>query len=97
MKPRITVNLTEGGELEIWLNPEGRALLVRELQHLDERWEHFHLAPEDMGEVELSTRPYRPTDTVFSWGKVLFRTDEWDRKYFPHVFDDDELPKGSDR
>jgi|tagenome__1003787_1003787.scaffolds.fasta_scaffold12943338_1 hypothetical protein len=86
VKPRITVNLTASGEFEIWLNPEGRDLLVRELQRLDERSEHFHLAPDNMGEVELSTRAYRPTDTVISWGKVLLRTDEWDRQHFPHVF-----------
>lgn len=46
MKPRITVNLTADGEFEIWLNPEGRDLLVRELQHLSEQSEHFHLAPD---------------------------------------------------
>jgi len=32
MAPRITLNLTADGELEIWLNPEGRDLLVKELQ-----------------------------------------------------------------
>jgi hypothetical protein len=31
MKPRITINLTPDGEFQIWLNPEGRDLLVREL------------------------------------------------------------------
>jgi hypothetical protein len=86
VKPRITVNLTADGEFEIWLNPEGRDLLVRELQHLSERSEHFHLAPDRMGEVELSLRPYRPTDKLMQRGKVLFRTDEWDRRHFPHVF-----------
>ena len=86
MKPRITVNLTADGEFEIWLNPEGRDLLVRELQHLSEQSEHFHLAPDTMGEVELSLRPYRPTDKLIQRGKVLFRTDEWDRRHFPHVF-----------
>jgi hypothetical protein len=82
------VNLTASGEFEIWVNPEGRDLIVRELQHLDERSDHIHLASADMGEVELSNRGYRPTDTVLEWGKVLFRTDEWDRQYFPHVLDD---------
>ena len=90
MTPRITVNLTAAGEFEIWLNPQGRDLLVRELQHLSEQSEHFHLAPDPMGEVALSTRPYRPTDKLMQRGKVLFRTDEWDRRHFPHVFDSDE-------
>jgi hypothetical protein len=90
MKPRITLNLTADGELEIWLNPEGRDLLVGELQHLNERWEHFHMAAEDMGEVAVSIRPYRPTDKLLQRAKVLFRTDEWDREYFPHVLEENE-------
>jgi hypothetical protein len=32
-----------------------------------------------------STRPYRKGDKLLEYGKVLFRLDEWDRKYFPHV------------
>jgi hypothetical protein len=90
MKPRITVNVAADGELEIWLNAEGRDLLVRELQHLSERSDHFHMAPEDMAEVELSTRPYRPTDRLLQRVKVLFRTDEWDRQHFPHVLPETE-------
>jgi hypothetical protein len=89
VKARITLNLTVGGELEIWLNEEGRDLLVRKLQALGETNDHFHLAPSGMGEVEVSKRPYQPTDRVIEWGKVLFRTDEWDRRYFPHVLDED--------
>lgn len=89
MKPRITMSLTSGGELEIWLNEEGRDLLVRELQALNENSEHFHLAPLEYGEIKLSTRAYHPTDTVITSGKVLFRTDEWDRRYFPHVLDEE--------
>ena len=85
MEPRITINLTAGGELKIWLNPAGRDLLVRELQALSETNEHFHLAP---SEVQLSSQAYRPTDTVFEYGKVLCRPDEWDRLYFPHVIDE---------
>ena len=85
MKPRITVNLTADGEFEIWLNPQGRDLLVRELQRLDEKHEHFHLGPENFGEVEVRSRPYRSDDRIFEYGKVLFRTDEWDKQYFPHV------------
>jgi len=85
MKPRITINLNTDGQLEIWLNPQGRDILVAELMRLDESHDHVHLAPDDFGEVELSTCPYNPADTVIQFGKILFRTDEWDRQYFPHV------------
>ncbi len=89
MKPRITINLTAGGVLEIWLNKEGRDYLVRKLQGLNESKDHFHMAPSDLpSEVELSTRAYRSTDTVIGYGKVIFRTDEWDADYFPHVVSD---------
>jgi hypothetical protein len=89
VKPRITMNLAAGGVLEIWLNEEGRDLLVRNLQALNETNEHFHLAPSNLGDVEVSTRAYRPTDNVLAYGKVLFRSDEWDRSSFPHVLGDD--------
>ena len=95
MKPRITFNLTAGGEFEIWMNPEGRDLLIRELQALSEKNDHFHLGPESFGEVEISCRPYRSDDKVLEYGKVLFRTDEWDRQYFPHVLED-EHSSGAD-
>ena len=32
MAARITVNLNAKGEFEIWLNPEGQDVLVKELQ-----------------------------------------------------------------
>jgi hypothetical protein len=85
MKPRITINTTADGLLEIWLNEAGRDLLVKELMHLNEASEHFHFGPAGMAEVGLAMRPYRPEDTVLEYGKVLFRTDEWDATYFPHV------------
>ena len=34
MSARITFSLASDGELEIWLNEQGRDLLVRELQNL---------------------------------------------------------------
>jgi hypothetical protein len=34
MPARIAFNLNAAGELEIWLNPEGRDILVKELQGL---------------------------------------------------------------
>lgn len=86
MKPRITINTNKGGELEIWLNEAGRDLLVRELQHLSERSDHFHLGLEKFGgEVPVQTLPYREGDKVLEWGKVLYRPDEWDARHFPHV------------
>ena len=86
MSARITVNLTADGEFfEIWLNPEGRDLLVRELEHLSEKSHHFHLGPVDIGEVEVSSRSYRADDKILEYGNVYFRTDAWDQQYFPHV------------
>ncbi len=87
MTPRITIDLNAGGELEIWLNEQGRDLLVQKLQKLSEKNDHFHLAPRAMGEIEVCSRPYRPDDKVLEWGKVLFRTDGWDKQYFPHVLE----------
>ncbi len=89
MKPRITINLTSNGELEIWVNDEGRNLLIRELQALSEKSEHFHLGAWPGAEVELEARAYRSTDKLVTSGKVLFRTDEWDRANYPHVLEGD--------
>jgi hypothetical protein len=85
MRPRITVNLTAGGKFEIWLNEQGRDLLVQKLQRLGEKNDHFHLGPKKMGEVEVASIPYRSDDEILEWGKVLFRTDAWDRQYFSYV------------
>ena len=85
MSARITVNLTAKGEFEIWVNEQGRDLLVRELQHLSEKSDHFHLGPRGISEVEVSSRPYRPDDKILEVGKILFRTDAWDKQYYPHV------------
>jgi len=85
MAARITVNLNAEGELEIWLNPEGRDVLVKELQGLSETNDHFHLGPKTFGEVQVSNRPYRSDDKLLEYEKLLFRTDAWDAEYFPHV------------
>jgi hypothetical protein len=53
MAARITVNLNAKGEFEIWLNPEGRDVLVKELQGLSETNDHFHLGPRPIGEVQV--------------------------------------------
>jgi hypothetical protein len=88
MKPRITVSTTNDGQFEIWLNEAGRDLLVKHLLSLDEHNEHFHLGTWPLVDVELAERPYRPSDKVLATGKILFRTDKWDRQHYPHVFDD---------
>ena len=95
MKPRITLNLTASGEFEIWINEKGRDLLVQEMQRLSENNDHFHLGPVAIGEVEVSSRPYRPDDKIVEYGKVLFRTDEWDQQHFPHVLDEASQPRSN--
>ena len=86
MEPRITISVTTEGVLEIFLNETGREKLVEELQKLNHRHEHFHLMVDDGAEVELKSKPYNPDDRVIEYGKILFRPDEWDRQYYPHLF-----------
>lgn len=85
MTIRITMSMTADGEFELYVNPEGRDTLIRELQNLNEKNDHFHLGTYEGAEVELKDKPYRPTDTILHAGKVLFRTDDWDKTYYPHV------------
>ena len=91
MKPRITFSIKPDGAFDISLNEAGRALLIQQLQALNERREHFHLDHNDWEggadhtDVPLAAVPYDPQDRVLRNGKVLFRPDEWDLKYYPHV------------
>lgn len=95
MKPRITINSNKDGELEIWLNEAGRDVLVRELQHLSERSDHFHFGPEELdGEVPVQAHPYREGDEIIERGKVMLRPDEWDALHFPHVLEGQQPPSG---
>ncbi|MEY9181630.1 hypothetical protein ABIG06_003311 [Bradyrhizobium sp. USDA 326] len=88
MAARITLDINSAGEFELWLNPEGRDLLVKQLLALSETNEHFHLIPSEVpSDVEISTRPYRPSDKLLEYGKVLFRLDEWDARDFPYVLE----------
>lgn len=87
MSPRITINMSADGELEIWLNEQGRDLLVRELRAMSEKSDHFHLATIDGAEIKLNDRAYRPTDKIMHSTKVYFRPDDWDRRHFPRVID----------
>lgn len=87
MAPRITMSTTPDGVFEIWVNEEGRDLLVHELTGLSQRNDHFHLFTFEGAEIEMSDRAYRPTDTVIHAAKVQFRPDEWDRIHYPHVVD----------
>jgi hypothetical protein len=84
-KERITISLTKGGELQIMLNEAGRDRLVKELQRLSTDSDHFHLDPDGMIDVQVSKIPYNEGDQVLEWGKVCFRPDDWDARYFPHV------------
>ena len=91
-KPRITVAYTKGedgepDELLFYLNPEGRDLLVKELERLDERWDHFHLQDEEWTiELPLKMKAYVPDrEHVVSAVKMMLRPDHWDAEYFPHV------------
>ena len=85
-RPRITISLDEESVLEVWLNEAGRDLLVRELQGLSRRSDHFHLRPEPFdGEVPVRTMAYRDGDRIVEWGKVMLRPDDWDEEHFPHV------------
>lgn len=86
MKPRITFSLMPDGTLEMYFNEEGRKLFVEQLSSLNERNDHFHFAPADIdSELVVSARAYKPEDRVLGYGKVLFRPDAWDEKYYPHV------------
>jgi hypothetical protein len=88
MKERITISLSKDGVLQVMLNEAGRDRMVRELQRLTSKNDHFHLDPDGMIDVQVSKRPYFEGDQVFEWGKVYLRTDESDALHFPHVLDE---------
>lgn len=86
--------LTKDGQFEMSVNEAGRDELIALLNGLDRKHEHFHMAPEEFEhDCAVAEIPYRTTDRVLSWGKVLFRPDDWDREHFPHVMT--ENPEGS--
>jgi hypothetical protein len=91
MKPRITFAMRKAGGSDVpsiclYLNPAGRDLLVQRLNALNETDEHFHLQAEDWTfDVPLRQIAYGPEEVVLDDVKVLFRLDEWDSEYFPHV------------
>jgi hypothetical protein len=95
VKPRVTICLRPDGTFEMLVNEAGRDQLVKELQGLSERWDHFHMdhydEPEmaDHTEVHLADRPYHEGDQLLLNAKVLFRPDHWDRQYYPHVMEPD--------
>ena len=39
-------------------------------------------------EVKFSKSAYRASDKIIGAAKILFRTDEWDRRHYPHVLND---------
>ena len=91
MTVRVTVCERPDGAFEIWFNEAGRDLLVKELQRLDQKWDHFHLDHFEDPEMEFGTdvplraTPYNEGDKVFQVDKFLLRPDDWDAEYFPHV------------
>jgi hypothetical protein len=95
-KPRITCVVTKDdngdpAEVFFYLNPEGRDLLVKELLHLDERWDHLHIQPEEWTvDLPLQISAYVPDqETVIQHVKMMYRPDAWDEEHFPHVLKDD--------
>ncbi len=94
-KPRITAVVKKDAEGEpaevfLYLNPEERDLLVKELLHLDERCDHLHIQPEEWTvDLPLQMKVYNPEDeVVIPHVKMMYRLDAWDEKYFPHVMKD---------
>jgi pentose-5-phosphate-3-epimerase len=86
LEPRITISVNAEGSLEIFLNETGREKLIEELQKLDHRHDHFHLTVDGGAEVALRSKPYRGSDKIIAYGKVVFRPDDWDHEHYPHVF-----------
>lgn len=89
--PRITLTRDKDDNFQLWLNPEGRDLLVNELLGLSATSDHIHVEPAYMEpELAFRTVAYQEGDTVMSWGKILFRPDQWDEEHFPHVMTETE-------
>ena len=82
-RPRITINQTVDGFFELWMNPEGRELLVKKLMSLDVNDDHLHIG--DREDIEVSSIAYREDDRLIRWGKIYLCSDDWDEKHFPHV------------
>jgi len=80
------MSLTKEGQFELSVNEAGRDKLIELLKGLNRNHEHFHMAPAEFEhDCAVSEVAYRTTDRVLSWGKVLFRPDDWDREHFPHL------------
>lgn len=93
-RPRITLSIRHDRAFEIWLNEEGRDLLVQWLRTLDRENDHIHLdyvpgqETDNYTDVVLSVIPYRADDKCLEFGKILLRPDDDDRLYYPHVLAD---------
>lgn len=90
-RPRVTVCIGDDGGFEILLNDMGRQVLIEALQRLDRGSDHLHLDyyedPDiaNATDIKLANVPYNDGDRVLEHGKILFRPDDWDQAYFPHV------------
>jgi len=89
-RSRITAAIRKNAQGEphgvlIYLNPEGRDELVKELLNLSERSDHFHMLQDEEAEVVLASIPYEADEVLPYEVKVMLRPDSWDQAYFPHV------------
>lgn len=98
-KPRIILQVSEeggqSGNVEIYVNGEGLALLIEELQALSKRNDHFHLfAPQwGMPDGPLRLTPYDSNQATAGHLKVLYRPDDWDKEHFPEVLAAHQIEK----
>ena len=90
MTPRITISLNQDGTLELFVNEAGRDELVARVSELSTEHDHIHLMPSEFSsDCCLSQIPYRATDKVISFAKIILRSDAWDEEHYPHVMETD--------
>ena len=92
---RITVEVSTDAESKpsevlLYLNESGLEALIRELQALSKSNDHFHCFAREWGEPDdvLCVKPYSASGITVGHLKVLFRPDDWDQEYYPHLFED---------
>ncbi len=92
-QPRITVEIIGNGApsvVHLSVNEEGLKILLDELRALSRNSDHFHLFAPEWGVPDgpLSLKPYGDNAATAGHLKVLFRPDDWDKKYYPHLFEE---------
>jgi hypothetical protein len=102
-KPRITLQVEEGGGpsgiVEVFLNEEGRALLLDKLTALSKTNDHFHMFAPQWGwpDGPLKLTPYDKNKSTAGHLKISYRPDEWDQEFFPAVISSHESEDSEDR